>query len=365
MNGTKEDMETHLAWQRVRLICGPYWHQRKREIIVCTLAATALMFGSATIMYFAGKIAGEAMTLMQRQDYDKWKVATQLWVAIMLAYMVSTVAYEYLRTKLANDGFQLTVENVVRRWYQPGIFDKARQNHRLKSPEAAMTQAFEDFFNGLVGLSMAAVSYLFDLIMGSIQLFEINKNLMIEAIAWSILGTVVVTYVGKSLIKLSNDKGELDGALRTAITNANEVDPSEAEEEREKVLVSLSAVMEVRNRMLSVNRNVSAVTYPFNKWTEILGMVVMAPLFFQHLFNGATPMEIGAVTTASLAFSKSVSSMTMFVQQFNGITSWLSNIKRAGVFCEVLEEYERGGPAPAANGIVPRLIDQLCRFCLR
>lgn len=365
MNSTKEDMETHLAWQRVLLICRPYWRARKSQIIVLTLAATALMFGSATISYFAGKIAGEATTLMQRQDIERWNVVIEIWAGIMLAYMVTTVGYEYLRTKLANDGFEVTVNNLVTRWYQRGVFDKARCDERLKSPEHAMTQTIEDFFNGLVGLSMAAISYIFDLIMGSIQLFQIDKNLMLEAIAWSIMGVIVVTKIGHSLMALSENKSELDGAMRTAITNANEVDAEEADVEREKVLTSLSAVMDVRRRMLTVNRNVSAVTYPFNKWTEILGMVVMAPLFFQHFFNGATPMEIGMVTTASLAFTKSVSSMTMFVQQFNGITNWLANVKRAGRLCEVINEYERGGPPAAETGILATLIDRLCRLCLR
>lgn len=364
MNKSTEDMETHLAWQRVVMLCGPYWHAQKKQIIVMTVAATALMFGSASISYWAGKFAGQATSLMQRHDYEHWKFITEMWAVIMLVYMVTTVCYEYLRTRLANDGFQSTVSNLLSRWYQPGVFDKARGDTRLKSPEQAMTQSVEDFFNGLVGLSMAAVSYFFDLIMGSIQLWEIDRYLLLEAIGWSVLGVVVVSYVGHSLIRLSESKGELDGAMRTAITNANEVDASEVGEEREKVLASLSAVMDVRQQMLLVNRNVASVTYPFNKWTEILGMALMAPLFFQHLFNGASPLEIGVVTTASLAFAKSVSSMTMLVQQFQGITNWLATIKRAGRLCEVISEYERGGPPPGESGVLAKLIAFLCRLCL-
>jgi ABC-type uncharacterized transport system fused permease/ATPase subunit len=361
MKGTREDMETHLAWPRVVMICGPYWRAQKKQIVILSVIAIALMFGSAAISYYAGQFAGEATSLMQRRDEVRWRFITESWAIIMLAYMVTTVGYEYLRTKLANDGFQSTVANLLTRWYKPGVFDKARGDARLKSPEQAMTQAIEDFFNGGVGLTMAAISYLFDLIMGVIQLWAIDKKLVEEAVGWSVVGIVVVSYVGKSLVSLSERKGETDGAMRKAITNANEVEASEADAEREKVLASLSEVMEVRNRMMMVNRNVASVTYPFNKWTEILGMVVMAPLFFTRLFNGATPMEIGVVTTASLAFAKSVGSMTMLVQQFQGIANWLATIKRAGVFCEVLAEYERNEPAPT-NGIVADVVGQLLRL---
>lgn len=356
-----EDMETHLAWPRVVMICGPYWHAKKKQIVVLSVIATALMFGSAGISYYAGKFAGQAQSLMQRHDEAGWTFITEAWALIMLAYMVTTVGYEYLRTKLANDGYQSTVTNLLTRWYQPGVFNEARNDDRLKSPEQAMTQSIEDFFNGLVGLTMAAISYGFDLIMGVIQLWDINRKLVEEAVGWSIVGILVVSYVGHSLVSLSEHKGEKDGAMRTAITNANEVEASEVDSEREKVLASLAEVMAVRQRMMLVNRNVAAVTYPFNKWTEILGMVVMAPLFFTHLFNGATPMEIGVVTTASLAFAKSVGSMTMLVQQFQGIANWLATIKRAGVFCEVLAEYERKEPA-STNGIFSGVVDRLLRL---
>ncbi len=363
MNST-EDMETHLACQRVGLICGPYWRENKRQIVILTVLATALMFGSSTISYFAGQMAGEATTLMQRQDVGHWSNVVQVWAFVMIGYMITTVGYEYLRTKLANDAFQYTTANVFGRWFRAGVFDKARSDARLKSPEHSMTQTIEDSFNGLVGLSMAAVTYCFDLIMGTIQLFKIDKYLVLEAIGWSIIGIVVVSSVGHSLVSLNERKGERDGALRTAITNANEVDAADVDAEREKVLACLSEVMTVRNRMMVVNRNVAGVTYPFNKWTEILGMVVMAPLFFQHLFNGATPMEIGVVTTASLAFAKSVSSMTMLVQQFGGIANWFATIKRAGVFCEVLNQYE-SGEKPGEIGVVSSVVDALCRLCMR
>ncbi len=363
MNST-EDMETHLARQRVGLICGPYWRENKRQIVVMIVLATALMFGSSAISYFAGQMAGEATTLMQRQDFAHWSKVVEVWALIMLGYMVTTVGYEYLRTKLANDAFQCTTTNVFGRWFKAGVFDKARSDNRLKSPEQAMTQTIEDFFNGLVGLSMAAVAYFFDMIMGTIQLLLINKDLVLEAIVWSIIGSAIVYYVGHSLVSLNERKGEKDGALRTAITNANSVDAVDVEPQREKVLACLTEAMAVRNRMMIVNRNVAGVTYPFNKWTEILGMVVMAPLFFAHLFNGASPMEIGVVTTASLAFAKSVGSMTMLVQQFGGIANWLATIKRAGTFCEVLNQYE-SAETPRKVGVVSSVVNTLRRLCLR
>jgi ABC-type uncharacterized transport system fused permease/ATPase subunit len=288
----------------------------------------------------------------------------EIWAAIVVAYTLATVGYEYLRTKLANDGFEASAGNLLERWLQPGIFNKAREDERLKSPEQALTQSIEDFFNGLVGLSMAAVSYLFDLIMGMIQLYQIDKELAYKAVGWSMLGIAVVYWVGRSLVSLNERKGEKDGEMRTAITNANEADESNVEAEREKVLASLADVMFVKRRMQVVNRNVAAVSYPFNQWTVILGMVVIAPLYFTVLFNGASPLEIGVVTTAGLAFGKSVSSMTMLLQQFGGIASWLATIKRTGLFCEVLAEYEQKNLMPKP-GLMSEVTGRLFDLCVR
>jgi ABC-type uncharacterized transport system fused permease/ATPase subunit len=337
----REDIEPHLVWHRLVRICQPYWRAQKKSAVTLLVIATALMFGSSSISYFAGQMAGKAMTLMQRQDVNQWTIITVYCAALALSYMVSTVGFEYLRTKLANDSFEWTVTNLCQRWFHNGVVAQAKKDERLKSPEQVMTQTVEDFFNGLVGLSMAFGSYLFDLIMGMIQLFVIAAILPLEAAAWSAVGIVIVYFVGRSLVTLNEQKGEKDGALRTVITNLNEADADLDEaQELSQSLDALAQVMVVRRRMMIVNRNVSIFSYPFNQWTVILGTIVIAPFYFQHLFNGAPAMEIGVVTTVGLAFVKSVNSMTMLLQQFGGIAQWLGTIQRLGLFCEVLNEYE-------------------------
>lgn len=170
-----------------------------------------------------------------------------------------------------------------------------------------------------------------DLVMVTIQLCSIAQMLTITAFAWSLIGSVTVFLIGRPLMDLNFQRSKTDADLRMVLANASQC--CESSEEVEKATEALMTEMAVQRRMMYVNRNISFFIIPFNQLTPIIPILVIAPLFF----NSA--MEIGVVTTASLAFAKAVASMTMLVQQFTGVSQLFSNIKRLGTFCEVLDEY--------------------------
>lgn len=184
-----------------------------------------------------------------------------------------------------------------------------------------------------------------DLIMVTIQLWSIAQVLTITAFAWSLIGSVAVFLIGRPLINLNFQRSKTDADLRMVLAKARKDGECSEEVDKavDKAVEAMMAEMAVLRRMMCVNRNTSFFIIPFNQLTPIIPILVIAPVFF------SSGMEIGVVTTASIAFARAVASMTMLVQQFNGVSQLFSSIKRVGRFCEVLDEYCAASTASGAK----------------
>lgn len=331
---TKRDGK--LALKRLWRIVKPYWVSEKRWSAFLVLAmVTALMFASSSLSVFAGKIAGQVTTSMQKEDLHQWSIVMAICALVPIILTLTTVSYEFLRTKLALDWRIWYSKYLFKQWYRSGVNLKMRQDPHIDNPEQVMTQEVESLLNSVAGLALTFEAAMVDLIMVTIQLCTIAPVLTLTAFGWSVIGSVTVFLIGRPLINLNFQRSKTDADLRMVLVNArNDAEPGQ---EIDKAVDALMAEMAVQRRMMCVNRNVSCFIIPFNQLTPIMPILVIAPLFFN------TGMEIGTVITASIAFARSVASMTMLVQQFTGISQLFSNIKRLGTFCEVLDEYTRAG----------------------
>jgi putative ATP-binding cassette transporter len=308
----------------------PFWVSEKRwSAALLLLIVTALMFASSSLSVFAGRIAGQVTTAMQKHDLHQWSIVMGMCSLVPIILMVTTVTYEFLRTKLALDWRQWYSGFLFHKWYQVHL--KMRNDPRIDNPEQVMTQEVESLINTVGGLALTFEAAMVDLFMVVIPLCSIAVVLPVTAFAWSLIGSVTVFLIGRPLMNLNFQRSKTDADLRMTLANLRQGAESGAEVDQS--VQALLAEMAVLRRMMYVNRNVSIFLIPFNQLTPIIPILVIAPLFFN------SGMEIGMVTTASIAFVRAVNSMTMLVQQFSGVSQLASSIKRVGRFCEVLDEY--------------------------
>lgn len=324
----------------LRRIWRPFWHSDKRgKTISILVTATVLMFATAALTYYAGQFAGKVTSAMQRQDDRAYALLLVVCFAIPVMQTFTKSLFEFLRNSLVIVFFRFTSAHLCQLWLSHDISSKMAADKRVDNPEQVMTQSVEDLGNGIFGLSLAFVMYLFDLASGLLQLYLLVPMMVGYAFFWSAFGTAAVFLVGRPLIGLKKNRQRLDADLRKVLADARTdaeltgLTPDEEKETLEKASDVFDAAIAVRTETVRYRRNVTAVTEPFNLLTEVLPFLLVAPYFFH------TGMEIGTVTTLSLAFVKATKSMSMLVQQFEGITDLFSNLERVGVLFEVLDEY--------------------------
>ena len=340
-----EKLDFQALFRRLQHIAQPLLHSKKsRSVRGLLIMITALMFASSGISYYAAQKAGEVISKMQAQDINEWALAIGICLLLPVSLMAATVAFEFLRSKLAIDLFEWYATYLTRAWLlNPGVCARMATDDRIDNPEQVITQSLEDLLNILVGLSMAFVMYAFDTVMGMFQLYMNVPLLTLGALGWSLLGSGIVYLLARPLVALKRARQESDGDLRMALLAAREaateaLGQAQVGREEAKAIAALKPVIEARRRIMYTRRNVSLFAIPFNLWTAVLPPLMIAPFFFQQS-PFYTPMAIGVVTTVGLAFVKAVTSMTMLVKEFDGITEGMSDIERVGTLMEAINEH--------------------------
>jgi ABC-type uncharacterized transport system fused permease/ATPase subunit len=346
-------MNKYRMLTRLWRLLKPFWllSDKKWQAWTMLAVATALGFVTAYLVVIAGKLTGDAITQMQLQQEHAWMAVVAVYASLTLLLTPSNCISDFLRTRLALTWYEWSSRHLFAKAYgYGGLLPFISADPRVDNPGQVLTQENESFINTFVGLAMSFISAVIRGVMLLTQLFFIAYMLSVAAFAWSLVGSIVVFAIGRSLAALTAEQSRTDASLRMELENAADHDPatlltakiSEPAVESSGVLMSpeqaeadkaLLAKMTVLWSQMWVNLKISLANVPFKHLTSIVPIVVIGPFYFHSL------MEIGTVTTAVFAFGLAVDSATMFVKEFPGISSMAANIKRLGTVVEVLDEY--------------------------
>ncbi len=377
---TDENQKGQVSWKdlkvasiRLRLMWQPFWKENKRRSTITIGVIVALMISMSALYYFAAQVAGEGVSSwfglpevpgvtdsMQRHYRDRWWTA--IWIAIGVACLIAPVVAQnnFVRNNWIVNWFEWFSHYLTNIALSHGIWAKLKANKRVDNPEQILDQSVENMISGIIGLSLAAVLAMIDVIFGFWSLSQtVAWEVLLAAVVWSVLGSVAVPLTGRPLVTLKGRLQQVDADYRKALANVgNEAESVSsqtekevaAEKERREIALKLSKRVEVRRDIIRCRRRVDFATLLFSLLTALLPIFILgAYYYFTYTCLSATAcpaaidknaMELGTVTTAAGVFVKLVSSLTMFVVNFEGFTDLLANIERVGVFYEVLEEYQ-------------------------
>lgn len=358
-------MNDYRMLTRLWRLLKPFWllSDKKWQAAAMLAVSTSLNFVTAYLVVLAGKLSGDAITQMQLQQESAWLMVVGVYASLTLALTPSNCVADFLRTRLALTWYQWSSRHLFAKAFRyGGLLPIVSRDPRIDNAGQILTQENESFINTFVGLLMEFIAASIRGLMLLVQLYFIAYQLSIAAFVWSLIGSIVVFLIGRSLAALTAEQSQTDASLRKQLEDAADLDPSastSASDSQSKADRALQAKMAVLWRQMWVNLRISLVNVPFKHLTAIVPIVVIGPFYFHSL------MEIGTVTTAVYAFGLAVDSATMFVKQFTGFSSLAANVTRLGTLVEVLDEYiaiaqaNPADPRPAMNQHLLQLRQQV------
>jgi vitamin B12/bleomycin/antimicrobial peptide transport system ATP-binding/permease protein len=333
-------MTDRTAWRHLIAVGKPFWVSEQRyKASLMLLSVLVLLFVSSAVNVYLGKVAGEMMTALQKQEAHEFsRMMTCFALVIVLATPI-TVYYQFLRTKLALVWREWLSNHLFGRFFTGHTYYKLNSDSRIDNPDQRMTQDVETFCNSSVGLFVSVLDAVVNIATFIGVLWSISPTLSFTVIAYSLLGSAVSLWIGNKLVALNFASSALEANLRRSLTDVRRDAESIAlykgeDREQRASQGALRRTMANLYEMAYVNRNLGFFTTPFNLLVPLIPAAIIASLYFGN------KIDFGDITRAGMAFGTIFSGMTLLVQQFTGISSYAANINRVGSFVEVLNEYD-------------------------
>lgn len=333
-------MTDRITWRRLYTVGKPFWVSEQRlRAASMLLAVLALLFVSSAVNVYLGKVAGEMMTALQKQEAHEFRWAMTHFALVILLATPITVYYQFLRTKLALVWREWLSNHLFARFFSAHNYYKLNSDSRIDNPDQRMTQDVETFCNSSVGLFVSVLDAVVNISTFIGVLWSISPTLSFTVVAYSAVGSGVSLWIGKKLVALNFVHAGYEADLRLSLTDVRKDAESIAlykgeEREHRASQGALRRTMANLLDMAYVNRNLGFFTIPFNLLVPLIPAAVIASLYFDN------QIDFGEITRAGMAFGTIFGGMTLLVQQFTGISSYAANINRVGSYVDVLDEYD-------------------------
>jgi len=151
-----------------------------------------------------------------------------------------------------------------------------------------------------------------------------------------VVGSLLTIVIGRPLIGINFNQRRREADFRYALVGLR--DNAEAiafyggeRREQTELLRRLYAAVQNFNLLIEWQRNLAFFTYTYDLLLPLVPFLILAPGFF------AGRVEFGKITQASAAFITLRISLSIIIDQFNGLSSYAAVVERLGVYMEACE----------------------------
>lgn len=348
-----------------RIMSAPYFREtRVGKCLFGTLVALSLV-NSAINVYFSYLIRDFWTALAEKEVSQFWHVMGKFAIS-MVALIPLQVSYRFVRVKLAISWRKWLTERVLKLYFSNKVYyglerlskaatgsarDYEDRRKEMDNPDQRIQEDVQSFTDYSLMFFLTIVNATIDLLSFAFILFAILPELFFSIVLFSGLGTIFTVLIGKVLIKLSYEGLQREADFRFSLVRIRENAESiafiggEVVEERamEKKFNRVIDNMTLQNfAMLRLD----SFTVTYNHLVNIIPLIVLAREYFSGL------VEFGVIAQARQAFWHILNSLSIVVDQFRGIASFMAGIDRLFLFMKAIQKLDSDRPNEDATVMI-------------
>jgi putative ATP-binding cassette transporter len=165
-------------------------------------------------------------------------------------------------------------------------------------------------------------------------LWSIAPPLLLMAIVYAAIGSVLTVALGHRLVSLNNLQLKKEGDLRHGLIHLQEhVELAAAPGERDRLQVHALLRRAIRNSraIITVTRDLGFFTSGYNYLVPIIPILIVAPRYLHR------QIEFEMVTQSAMAFAQLLGGFSLIVGQFQSLSAFTAVVRRLGSFWEEME----------------------------
>jgi len=336
----------------------PYWRSSEKWAALGLL--TALVLFSATLkggsVWFS-YVNRDLMTALTERDERTFFHKLLVVVIYNLVAAPITAVGGYLTGKLMVKWRQWLTERFLDRSLRQRAFYRISSDPLIDNPDQRISEDLNTFVGFTVTFALQVLEGLATGVAFLIVLWLISPILVGVLTACVVVGSLLTIVIGRPLIGINFNQRRREADFRYALVglrNNAEAIAFYGGERREQteLLRRLYAAIQNFNLLIEWQRNLAFFTYTYDLLLPLVPFFILAPGFF------AGKVEFGKITQASGAFITLRVSLSIIIDQFNGLSSYAAVVERLGVYLEACET-ER---VPKATGALGRVAEPLAQI---
>lgn len=333
-----------------------YW--KSEEKFVAWLLLIAIIAMNLSMVYLSVQIThwnNEFFSLMQEGQYDSFFKLIGKFAILAFIFIIIAVYEFYIRQLLTIKWRTWMTNRYLDRWMSKQVYYRMKViDSDLDNPDQRIATDIGNFISNVMTIGIDLINKIVTLIAfiavlwnlsGVLDFSLFGKDMHIHgymvyaSLIYSIVGSILVTVVGRKLVRLNFIQEKVEADFRFSMIRVRENAESIAFYSGEKPEIKnfKEAFSYVIKNYRALMRQYLGLNYYMNGYAQlaiIFPMIMAAP----QLFTGA--MALGGFMEVTSAFGNVQDALSYIVNNFDGISDLVATLQRLGGFIGNIEEVE-------------------------
>jgi vitamin B12/bleomycin/antimicrobial peptide transport system ATP-binding/permease protein len=324
-------------WHRFWTIAKPYWnHEEKWTARVMLLLLVVLLLGRTEFTVLFNQQSGEFTSALAARDAPRFWHSMRIFGTVLAIAVPIYACYYFVRDKLGILWRRWLTTRFLGRYLKDRAYYELTSNEAIDNPDQRIADDINSFTQKSLTFLLEVIGAVLQLIAFSGILWSISKMMVGFLIVYALAGTVMTFGVfGKPLIGLNFQQLRREADFRFSLIRIRENAEAIAfyrgeARESEHVVARFGELFRNYNKLLRRTLGLNFFQYAYSFVTYILPSLIIAP----RVLSGE--LEVGRVVQATGAFTAMLSALTIFVDNFESLSSFAAGIERLHSFSRSL-----------------------------
>ena len=333
-------------WRRFWRIAKLYWlGEQKGRAYALLLLLVTLLIGRTEFAVLFNEQSGEFTSALAARDGARfWHSMHVFGIALAVGVPVYAVYY-FVRDTLGMAWRRWLTFDFLRGYFKQRAFYRLTFAEHIDNPDQRIAEDVGAFTQKSLKFLVEIVGAVLQLFAFSGVLWSISQTLVWFLVLYALLGTLITFGVfGKPLVRLNFQQLRKEADFRFGLIRVRENaeaiafyrgEGAESYQVKQRFQLLFKNYMSLLRRTLGLN----LFQYAYTFVTYILPSIIVAP----KILSGE--LEVGRVVQAAGAFAAMLSSLTIFIDNFELLSSFAAGIDRLQAFGRALGVDPRRPPA--------------------
>jgi putative ATP-binding cassette transporter len=288
-------------------------------------------------------IGRDFMTAVASRDTDQFATQTFRYVAILLLCTGAAAVYRYVEERLALLSREFMTRRFVDLYLSRRLYHRLGESQRLPNPDQRIADDVKAFTTTTLSFLLMALNASMSVVAFSGVMWSISPTLFVVTVVYAAIGTVATIWLGRPLIWINYNQFDREAEFRADLVQLRENSEfvALAHHEihfRKRLEMRIRRLVDNTRRLISVNRNLNFFTSGYNYFTQLVPVLVVAPLYMRG------EVEFGVITQSTMAFGQLLGAFSLIVTQYQSISSFTAVVARLDRFSQVSHDSETAEP---------------------